>query len=161
MITTPTAVSAVDSSTGGSAVPIRISGRPIEQQRGRMAGAPDRAEARGRARAALVAGDERGDRHQVVGVGGVTEPEQERDAERDGDRRALEQARQRLVEVLDGGEEGVEVDHRVASQSGQAPTSGKCEKSQAKPVSSCTVARRPARSAGSSGTWRPQRSHAA
>ena len=59
MITTPTAFSAVLSSAGGSAVPSRISGRPISEQRGRVAGAPHRAEARGGAGAALVPGDER------------------------------------------------------------------------------------------------------
>ena len=120
------------------------------EQRGGVAGAPDGAEAGGGARAARVPGDERRDRHQVVGVGRVAQPEQEGDAERDDERRALEEAGEGVVDVFD---------HRSASQSGQAPTSGKCAKSHAKPQRSRTARRSASRS--SSGTCFPQRSHAA
>ena len=52
--------------------------------------APSRAAPRG---LAAFGGDQRGDRHEVVGVGGVAQPEHERDPQRDRQRRAVEQAR--------------------------------------------------------------------
>ena len=106
-----------------------------------MAGAPHGAEARRRSGCRSVPGDQRRDRHQVVGVGRVAQPEQEGDAERDDERRALEEAGEGVIDVFD---------HRSASQSGQAPTSGKWAKRGAKPRGRGRRAAAPSRS--SSGT---------
>ena len=48
--------------------------------------------------ALLVACDERRDRYQVIRVGRVTEPDQDRDGQHDHDRRAVGRRREPLVE---------------------------------------------------------------
>ena len=67
-----------------------------------MAQAPPGAESRRAAGAAVVGGDQRGDRDQVVGVGGVPQPEHECDAERDQQGGAVEQPGEPGVELLHG-----------------------------------------------------------
>ena len=56
-----------------------------------MTHAPPRAEPGGLASVAVLGGDQRGDRHEVVRVGRVTESEEQRDSERHDERRSVEE----------------------------------------------------------------------
>ena len=67
-----------------------------------MPGTPPRAEARRASCVAVVRGHERGDGDEVVGVRGVPQPEQERDRQSDEQRRAVEETREPVVQVLRG-----------------------------------------------------------
>ena len=88
-------------------------GQPDRQQHRRVAEAPPGAEPGGVAVVGVVRCDQGGDRNQVVGVRGVAQPEDEGDAEREQERGTLEQAREGLVELLDGPEQELEVHQRV------------------------------------------------
>ncbi len=92
---------------------------PDQDQGGRVADAPPGADLRRRADVAVLAGEQRGDRDQVVGIGGVAEAEHEREPERDEQRRPREQVGQRLVEVLDRLEQELEVHHRASAGQGR------------------------------------------
>ena len=111
MITTPTAFSAAPSSHAGSSDLSAISGSPTAEQHERVTEAPPGAESDRRAMVAILGSDQRGDRDEMVGIGGMAKAEHEREAERDQQRRAGEEARDPGVEVLERLEEEVEV-HR-------------------------------------------------
>ena len=151
-ITTPTAFSAPVSSQPGSSDLNRISGTPITSSVSRVARAPPRAEPRGAAHVAAVGGHQRGDRHEVVGVRGVPQAQDERDAERGQQRRAVEQACEPRIDVLDRVEEEVEVHalglSRLRAHSGHRPEIGKWVKRASQPVSSRTRSRTASSSAG-------------
>ena len=134
-----------------------------DEQGRRVADPPHRAEPGRRARAGAVGGDERGDRHQVIGVGRVAQPEQRGEQQGDRQRGAVEQGADGLVEVLDRGEEEVEAhrDPLSVAQSGHSPTIGKWASAGAYPQAARTASPMPASAASSSTAWRPQRSQAA
>ena len=113
-MTTPTARSAPVSSHGRQLGLERDHRQADEHEAERVTDAPPGAEAGGPAGVAVVGGDERGDRHQVVGVRGVAEAEDERDRQRDEQRRALEQPGQPRVRALERAEEVVDA-HRAAA----------------------------------------------
>ena len=99
-----------------------------------------------------VPGDQRRDRHEVVGVGRVAQAEQERDAERDDERRALEEAGEGVVDRLRSS--------RAASQS-RAGADEREVREVAREAAEVARRRAAAPSRSSSGTCFPQRSHAA
>ena len=129
-MTTPTSVSAPVPTHSGTVGGQQDQRQSEDEQRRRVPDAPERAEASRGARASAVHGDERGDGHQVVGVGGVAQPEQGGEQQRDRQRRAVDQVAHELVDRLDRGEEEVEA-HRA--HSGQRPTMGKCASAASKP----------------------------
>ena len=100
-ITSPTPVSAAALEPAGQFLLERDQREPDDQQRRRVADAPPGAEPGRGPHVALVGGDQRGDRDEVVGVGGVPQPEHERDRQRHQQRRALDQVREPVVERLD------------------------------------------------------------
>ncbi len=79
------------------------------------------------ARVGVVARHQRRDGDQVIGVGGVPQPEHERQPKRHEQRGALEQAREPLVGVLDRGEQGVEAHCRCPSPRLEALRAGLAE----------------------------------
>jgi hypothetical protein len=83
-------------------------------QRARVADAPPCPEARGLARVTVLGCHQRGHRDQVVGVGRMSQPEQERHAERHQQRRAVEETGEQRVELLHRLEQEFEV-HRESS----------------------------------------------
>ena len=95
------------------------------EQRAGVAEPPPRAQPGGPARVAVVGRHQRGDRHEVVGVGRVAQPEHEGDPEGDDQRRAVDEAGEPLVQMLDGAEEELEVHDQLPSQSGQEPRTAK------------------------------------
>ena len=90
-----------------------------------MTGAPPASQAGRRARVRVLGGHQRSDGHEVVGVRGVTEPQEEREPQGDKERGALEQVGERLVEALDRVIEEVEAHDAVLAHSGHSPTIGK------------------------------------
>ena len=104
-ITTPTARSAASSSQPGSSDLKAIIGSPTSTRQ-IACPTPHHAPSRAaRARVAAVRGDERRDRDEVVGIGGVPQPEHERDRQRDEQRRALEQPGEPVVGRLERAEQ--------------------------------------------------------
>jgi len=93
-------------------VPLEEHDRDAEDdQRERVSETPPRTELRGSLRGALAGRrDERRDRRDVVRVGRVAQPEQERDEDHDGDRAAAGEARDAIVET----EHGPSLRRRVA-----------------------------------------------
>ena len=104
---------------GGQLLLERDQRQADDQQRERVTEAPPGAEAGGGAHVAVVGGHQRADRHEVVGIGGVAQPEHERDRQGDQQRRALDQAREPLVERLDRLEE--DVHQRAVARSAGRP----------------------------------------
>ena len=80
-----------------------------------MAESPPSPEPRRGPGIAVLGGDQRGDRDQVVGIGRVTEAEDEGDAQRDEQRSAVEEAGQPGVDLLQRTKEELEIDrgHQV------------------------------------------------
>src|SRR4051794_5161122 len=128
-----------------------------------MTGSPPGPEAGGAADVPMIGGDQRGDRDEVVGVGGVAQAERQRDQQRDHERRAREEALEPGVGPLDGPEEEVEA-HLASPPSSphlpQIPTIGKCPKPTSKPKRERTSARTASSSFGCSARTAPQRSQA-
>ena len=75
-----------------------------------MAKAPPGAESCGAPGIPTVGRHQGGDRHEVVGIRGVPEAEDERDPKRDEQRSAVEQPGERRVELLDRPDQELEVD---------------------------------------------------
>ena len=92
-----------------------------------MAEPPPGAEPGGDPRVPVLRGDERGDGHEMVRIGCMTQAEQERDPERDDQRRPREEPGEPVVRGFERDEEGMEVDHpsRSFAHLGQRPATGK------------------------------------
>ena len=102
-----------------------------------MARSPPGPEPRRAPNVATVDGHKRGDRHEVVGIGGVTQAQGQSDQQGDDQRSAGEERLEPGVELLDRLEEEVEAHELTppcrAAQRGQRPTIGKCAKPTTKP----------------------------
>ena len=96
----PTAFSAPDSSHAGQLRLEEDQGQADHQQGEAVTDAPPCAEPRRRAGVPAVGRHQRRDRHEVVGIRGVAQPQHQRDAERGQDRRAAEQALEPQVDLL-------------------------------------------------------------
>ena len=161
MITTPTAVSAVDSSTGGSAVPSRISGRPMSSSAVAWPApqtAPRRAAERvprsSRATSAVTAirwsgsvAWRRPSRKATPSATASGAPSKR--LERDSSRCSTG-AKRKSRSIIG----------RPRSP-GRRRRAGSARSRRRSRSAAWTVARRPARSRRRARTWRPQRSHAA
>ena len=139
MITTPTAFSAPLSSQAGSSDLKAISGTPITSSVVAWP-TPHHAPSRGRRGVAAVGGHERGDRHEVVGVGRVAQPEHERDAQRREQRRASKRPVSHASRSSTGWNRKSKPSALTApalgAQSGHSPKIGKWVKRASKPMSS-------------------------
>ena len=82
--------------------------QPDGQQHHRVAKAPPGAHAGRVAVVGVVRSDQRGDRDEVIGIRGMAHSEYEGDSQRHQQRRAVEEVRQRLVQLLDRPEQELE-----------------------------------------------------
>src|SRR6185295_10922808 len=83
---------------------------PDQQQADRMPQPPPDAQAGGVARAAVLGGNQRRDRDQVVGVRGMPKAQRQGNPQRDQQWRAVEEAREPVIDPLHGPKQELEVE---------------------------------------------------